>query len=66
MPLYDYQCKTCEHIEKDVLISSFTKEDEEKPQQCSQCLGEDIERFMGVPSLHFKGTGFYCTDYKNT
>jgi putative FmdB family regulatory protein len=66
MPLYDYQCPDCGHIEENVLISSFSKEGEEKPKYCQKCEADrDMIRAMSPPSLQFKGTGFYCTDYKD-
>jgi putative FmdB family regulatory protein len=58
MPLYEYQCKQCGH--RFELIQSFSAED---PKECPVCQGE-VERLISTPARpHFKGSGFYSTDY---
>jgi putative FmdB family regulatory protein len=58
MPLYEYKCKKCGH--RFELIQSFSAED---PKECPACHGE-VERLISTPArAHFKGTGFYSTDY---
>ena len=58
MPLYEYQCKKCGH--RFELIQSFSAED---PKECPVCQGE-VERLISTPArAHFKGSGFYSTDY---
>jgi putative FmdB family regulatory protein len=58
MPLYEYQCKQCGH--RFELIQSFSAED---PKECPVCHGE-VERLISTPArAHFKGSGFYSTDY---
>jgi putative FmdB family regulatory protein len=58
MPLYEYKCKKCGH--RFELIQSFSAED---PKECPVCHGE-VERLISTPArAHFKGTGFYSTDY---
>jgi putative FmdB family regulatory protein len=58
MPLYEYQCKNCGHrFER---IQSFSAPDE---KECPVCQGE-VERLISTPARpHFKGSGFYSTDY---
>ena len=58
MPLYEYQCKKCGHrFER---IQSFSAPDE---KECPVCQGE-VERLISTPArAHFKGSGFYSTDY---
>jgi putative FmdB family regulatory protein len=58
MPLYEYQCKQCGHrFER---IQSFSAPDE---KECPVCQGE-VERLISTPARpHFKGSGFYSTDY---
>jgi putative FmdB family regulatory protein len=58
MPLYEYQCKKCGHrFER---IQSFSAPDE---KACPVCQGE-VERLISTPARpHFKGSGFYSTDY---
>ncbi len=58
MPLYEYKCKKCGHrFER---IQSFSAED---AKECPVCQGE-VERLISTPARpHFKGSGFYSTDY---
>jgi putative FmdB family regulatory protein len=58
MPLYEYKCKKCGHrFER---IQSFSAED---VKECPVCQGE-VERLISTPArAHFKGSGFYSTDY---
>jgi putative FmdB family regulatory protein len=58
MPLYEYKCKKCGHrFER---IQSFSAED---VKECPLCQGE-VERLISTPArAHFKGSGFYSTDY---
>jgi putative FmdB family regulatory protein len=58
MPLYEYQCKKCGH--RFELIQSFSAQD---AKECPVCQGE-VERLISTPARpHFKGSGFYSTDY---
>jgi putative FmdB family regulatory protein len=57
MPLYEYKCKKCGHrFER---IQSYTAPD---VKECPVCQGE-VERLISAPVAHFKGSGFYSTDY---
>ena len=57
MPLYEYKCKKCGHrFER---IQTYSAED---AKECPVCLGE-VERLISAPAAHFKGSGFYSTDY---
>jgi putative FmdB family regulatory protein len=57
MPLYEYKCKKCGHqFER---IQSYSAPD---VKECPVCQGE-VERLISAPVAHFKGSGFYSTDY---
>ena len=57
MPLYEYRCKQCGHrFEK---IQTYSAPDE---KECPVCKSE-VERLISAPAAHFKGSGFYSTDY---
>jgi putative FmdB family regulatory protein len=57
MPLYEYQCETCEHrFEK---IQKFT---DPPPACCPKC-GGPVRKLFSSPAIQFKGSGFYITDY---
>lgn len=57
MPLYEYQCKECgNRFEK---IKKFS----DVPEKiCPRCGGE-VEQLLSAPTLQFKGSGWYATDY---
>ena len=57
MPLYEYQCESCEHrFEK---IQKFS---DPAPEACPKC-GGPVRKLMSSPAIQFKGTGWYITDY---
>ena len=59
MPLYDYECISCGH--KFELRQGF---DAEPVSACPECNGRSRRKFNAV-AVHYKGSGFYTTDYKN-
>lgn len=58
MPNYDYECKQCGVFEVFQAMS-------DKPlTKCPTCKGK-VKRLIGSGAgIIFKGSGFYCTDYK--
>lgn len=59
MPTYLYECENCGRFEEFQRIS-------EKPlTNCPTCQGE-TKRIIGAPGIIFKGSGFYCTDSKQS
>lgn len=57
MPIYDYRCKQCGHrFEK---IQGFS---DPEIKECPTCGGE-VEKMITAPSVQFKGSGWYATDY---
>ena len=57
LPLYEYQCRKCGHrFEK---IQKFVNAPLRK---CPEC-GGAVERLLSAPAAHFKGSGWYVTDY---
>ncbi len=57
MPLYEYQCHSCG--KKFEVIQKFSDEPLTKHEEC----GGEVERLISAPAFHFKGTGWYVTDY---
>jgi len=57
LPLYVYRCLKCKrHIEKiEKLSGPYLK-------KCPHCGGK-VESVITAPSIQFKGTGWYVTDY---
>ena len=59
MPIYDYRCIACAH--RFEARQSFN---DDPVAQCPAC-GENSERLITAVAVHFKGSGFYKTDYKS-
>jgi putative FmdB family regulatory protein len=58
VPLYEYQCTSCEHrFEK---IQKFS---DELIKICPKCGKESVEQMLSAPAVQFKGSGWYVTDY---
>jgi putative FmdB family regulatory protein len=56
LPLYEYQCRKCGRFE---VIRRFS----DRPlKKCPTC-GKPVQRLASAPAVHFKGTGWYVTDY---
>ena len=57
MPIYEYKCNSC-----DAVIEVLQKFSDAPLTTCEKC-GGALERLISPPGLHFKGTGWYVTDY---
>jgi putative FmdB family regulatory protein len=60
MPLYEYECEACGgRFER---IHRFS----DPPQEiCAICGQGPVRKLISAPAVHFKGTGWYVTDYAN-
>lgn len=57
MPLYEYKCLKCgRHTEKIENVSG------PHLKKCPHCKGK-VESVITAPSIQFKGSGWYVTDY---
>src|SRR5690242_5835870 len=59
MPIYGYRCGQCGH-ELEVLQSMS----EPPLKVCPEC-GGPLNKMLYPVGVHFKGSGFYSTDYKS-
>jgi putative FmdB family regulatory protein len=57
MPLYEYKCEKCSKVFE--IIQRFSDEPLSTHPEC----GGKVERLISTSALHFKGSGFYITDY---
>ena len=57
MPIYEYKCPSGHLIEE---IHGMT---EPGPEACPECGGSPLVRVLHPVAVHFKGSGFYSTDY---
>jgi putative FmdB family regulatory protein len=56
MPIYEYRCANGHSFEV------FQSMSEASVSECVEC-GAECERVLSAPAVHFKGSGFYTTDY---
>ena len=59
MPIYGYRCSQCGH-ELEVLQSMS----DQPLRVCPEC-GGALRKLLYPVGVHFKGSGFYTTDYRN-
>lgn len=59
MPLYELDCKDCGNQYERLVSFSATV-----LPACPACGSVDINRLLGKPAIHFKGSGWYITDSK--
>jgi putative FmdB family regulatory protein len=57
MPIYEYRCENGHQFE---VIQSMS---DDPVSSCEEC-GAPVERVFHPVAVHFKGSGFYTTDYK--
>ena len=57
MPTYEYRCVSCEHQ-----FERFQRMSDDAVKECEVC-GEPVKRLLFPVAVHFKGNGFYSTDY---
>jgi putative FmdB family regulatory protein len=57
MPLYEYECESCDH--RFEVIQKFS---DPLVESCPKC-GGPVHKLFSSPAFHLKGTGWYITDY---
>ena len=57
MPLYEYKCNACGDVFE--VLQKFSDEPLAVHSKC----GGAVERLISPSAFHFKGTGWYVTDY---
>ena len=57
MPIYEYRCPNG-HV-----FEVFQRMDAPSPEMCETCGASPVERVLYPVAVHFKGSGFYSTDY---
>jgi putative FmdB family regulatory protein len=62
MPNYDYECPNCEKK-----FEIFQNISAERLTNCPECGKSGFKRLIGSGAgIIFKGSGFYCTDYRSS
>jgi putative FmdB family regulatory protein len=57
MPIYEYRCPNG-HV-----FEVFQRMDDPPTESCEVCGAGPVERVLYPVAVHFKGSGFYSTDY---
>jgi len=57
MPLYEYQCESCQKV-----TERIQKYSDPLMEICPAC-GGTVKKLLSSPAFQFKGTGWYITDY---
>jgi putative FmdB family regulatory protein len=57
MPIYEYRCPNG-HV-----FELFQRMDDPQPEVCQICGEGPVERVLYPVAVHYKGSGFYSTDY---
>jgi putative FmdB family regulatory protein len=57
MPIYEYKCPNGHHFE---VFHGMTAA---SPETCEVCGASPLQRVLHPVAVHYKGSGFYSTDY---
>ena len=57
MPIYEYRCPNGHTFEL------FHRMSDAAPEGCAVCGAGPVEKILFPVAVHFKGSGFYSTDY---
>jgi putative FmdB family regulatory protein len=57
MPIYEYRCPNGHHFER------FQPMTAPAPEECDECGASPVELVLYPVAIHYKGSGFYTTDY---
>jgi len=59
MPIYEYQCQSCEHI-----FDVLQKMSDDPLTYCPECGEPKLKKLLSAPNFRLKGGGWYETDFK--
>lgn len=60
MPIYEYQCRSCDHY-----LDALQKLSDSLLTDCPACGKPALRRLISAPSFRLKGSGWYETDFKS-
>jgi putative FmdB family regulatory protein len=58
MPTYEYRCESCKHQ-----FEVFASMSDPDPETCEECGAQELKKVLFPVAVHYKGSGFYSTDY---
>lgn len=59
MPIYEYECKSCEHV-----FDVLQKMSDDPLTYCPECGKQELKKLLSAPNFRLKGGGWYETDFK--
>ena len=59
MPIYEYQCQSCEHY-----FDVLQKMSDDPLTYCPECGEQQLKKLLSAPNFGLKGSGWYETDFK--
>ena len=59
MPIYEYRCPNGHTFEL------FQRMTDPAPSECQICGAAPLQKVLYPAAIHFKGSGFYQTDYRS-
>ncbi|WP_339671632.1 zinc ribbon domain-containing protein [Dasania marina] len=59
MPIYEYQCTSCEHT-----LEALQKISDQPLVDCPSCNKADLKKQISAAGFRLKGSGWYETDFK--
>lgn len=60
MPIYEYQCTSCQHH-----FDLMQKISDDPVKECPVCHQNTIIKLISAAGFQLKGSGWYVTDFKN-
>ena len=61
MPIYEYQCKACEHK-----VEVLQKLSDAPITECGSCQQQSMHKIISSAGFRLKGKGWYETDFKSS
>lgn len=61
MPIYEYKCQKCDHVEE--VLQKGTDPFYFEGRGCPNCGAMEMVRLMSLGSFHLKGGGWYSDGY---
>ena len=60
MPIYEYQCRACEHA-----FETIQRMNEPVLTECPDCGEDQLKKLVSAAAFRLKGGGWYETDFKS-
>ncbi len=60
MPIYEYQCQSCDHK-----LEAMQKMSDEPLKECPECGKPELKKLISAAGFRLSGSGWYETDFKS-